>query len=204
MFKISGKFRKEFRRTFGLWCCEERRFSRRRRHTSTIHTGGSAYICRYTTGGSTSYTARTEIMPLSALTSTVTIADVDWRPSMWDPEEKLEKKKEHRLCTWIILPSTEILRSCRKNFDAASFLKIEADCGQYWSVSFFFLWRSSPTRAKAASFLMFLDHTQCHITVSRTPRDLYLTTHNWCVSKAPQYINYAVLYVFWKCMMALL
>ena len=101
MFKISGKFRKEFRRTFGLWCCEERRFSRRRRHTSTIHTGGSAYICRYTTGGSTSYTARTEIMPLSALTSTVTIADVDWRrgrtqptmPSMWDPEEKLEKKK---------------------------------------------------------------------------------------------------------------
>ena len=45
------------------------------------------------------------------------------------------------------------------------------------------LWRNSPKRARAASFLMFLDHTQWHTTVSRSPldgwsarrRDLYLT-----------------------------
>jgi hypothetical protein len=77
MFKISGKFRKEFKRTFGFWCCEDRRFSRRRRHMSTIHAGSSTYICRYTTGGSTNYTARTEILPLSSLASNFTIADVD-------------------------------------------------------------------------------------------------------------------------------
>ena len=48
------------------------------------------------------------------------------------------------------------------------------------------LWLCAPTRARASSFLMFLDHTQRHIIVSRTPldawsahrRDLYLTTHN--------------------------
>ena len=53
--------------------------------------------------------------------------------------------------------------------------------------SIFFLWRCSPTRATASSFLMtFLDHTQRRTTVGRTPlvewsarrRDLYLTTHN--------------------------
>jgi hypothetical protein len=77
MFKITGKFRKEFRRTFGLWCCEERRFSRRRRRMSTIHAGSSTYICRYTTGGSTSYVPRTEIVPLSSLATNFTIADVD-------------------------------------------------------------------------------------------------------------------------------
>ena len=51
---------------------------------------------------------------------------------------------------------------------------------------FFFLWRCGPTRAMASSFLRFLDHTQRHITVGRTPldtwsvrrRDLPLTTHN--------------------------
>jgi hypothetical protein len=158
MFKISGKFRKEFRRTFGLWCCEERRFSRRRRHTSTIHAGGSAYICRYTTGGSTSYTARTEIMPLSALTSTVTIADVDWRrgrtqptmPSMWDPEEKLEKKDEHRLSYVLVERISMLLRFWKS--------KLSVDNTEV-SVFFFFLWLSCPTRAKAASFLKFLDHT---------------------------------------------
>ena len=49
-----------------------------------------------------------------------------------------------------------------------------------------FLWRCSPMRAMASSFLRFLDHTQRRITVGRTPlgewsarrRDLYLTTHN--------------------------
>ena len=48
------------------------------------------------------------------------------------------------------------------------------------------LWRNSPTRARASSFLRFLDHTKWHTTVGRTPldegsairRDLYLTTHN--------------------------
>ena len=48
------------------------------------------------------------------------------------------------------------------------------------------LWRNSPTRARTASFVRFLDHTQRHSTVGRTPldegsarrRDFYLTTHN--------------------------
>ena len=52
---------------------------------------------------------------------------------------------------------------------------------------FFFLWRCSPTRAMASSFLTrFLDHTRWRTTVGRTPldewstrrRDPYLTTHN--------------------------
>ena len=51
---------------------------------------------------------------------------------------------------------------------------------------FFFLWRCSPTRAMASSFLRFLDHAQRRITVGRTPldewsarrRDLHLTTHD--------------------------
>ena len=51
---------------------------------------------------------------------------------------------------------------------------------------YYFLWRCSPTRAMASSFLRFLDHTQRRTTVGRTPldewsarrRDLYLTTHN--------------------------
>ena len=49
-----------------------------------------------------------------------------------------------------------------------------------------FFWRNSPTWARAASFLRFVDHTKLHTTVGRTPldegsarrRDLYLTTHN--------------------------
>ena len=48
----------------------------------------------------------------------------------------------------------------------------------------FFLWRNSPTGARAASFVRFLDHTQWYITVGRTPLDegsacrkaLFLTT----------------------------
>ena len=48
------------------------------------------------------------------------------------------------------------------------------------------LWRYSPTRARAALLLMFLDHTRWHTTVGRTAldegsarrRQLYLTTHN--------------------------
>ena len=50
----------------------------------------------------------------------------------------------------------------------------------------FFLWRCGPTRSMASSFMRFLDHTQRHTTVDRTPldewsarrRDLYLTTHD--------------------------
>jgi len=49
-----------------------------------------------------------------------------------------------------------------------------------------FLWRCSPTRAMASSFMRFLDRTQRHTTFGRTPLDewsarrtnLYLTTHN--------------------------
>jgi hypothetical protein len=48
------------------------------------------------------------------------------------------------------------------------------------------LCRNSPARARAASFLRFLDHTQWHITFGRTPleqgsarrRALYLATHS--------------------------
>ena len=50
----------------------------------------------------------------------------------------------------------------------------------------FFLWHYSPTRAGAALFVTFLDHSQWHTAVGRTPldegsarrRDLYLITHN--------------------------
>jgi hypothetical protein len=53
-------------------------------------------------------------------------------------------------------------------------------------VFLFFIWHNSPTRAWVATCLRFLDHTQLHITVGRTPldegsarrRDLYLRTHN--------------------------
>ena len=50
----------------------------------------------------------------------------------------------------------------------------------------FLLWRYCPTRAMASSFTRFLDHTQRHTTVGRTPldewsaprTDLYLTKHS--------------------------
>ena len=60
------------------------------------------------------------------------------------------------------------------------------DQAWYYNI-FFFLWRCSPAWVMTSSFLMrFLDHTQQHTTVGRTPldewsagrRDLYLTTHN--------------------------
>jgi hypothetical protein len=51
---------------------------------------------------------------------------------------------------------------------------------------FFFLWRNSPTRARAASCSKFVDNTKLHITVGRAPlneesahrRDLYVTLNN--------------------------
>jgi len=66
----------------------------------------------------------------------------------------------------------------------------------YCVLTFFFLWRCSPTRAMASSLLRFLDHTQRQTTVGRTPldewsarrRDLYLTTHNthnWQITMPP-------------------
>ena len=53
-------------------------------------------------------------------------------------------------------------------------------------ITIFFLWRCHPTRTMASSILMFINHTQRHITVGKTPldkwsarrRDLYLTIHN--------------------------
>jgi len=56
----------------------------------------------------------------------------------------------------------------------------------YLFILFYFLWRCDPTWVMASSFLRFLDHTQQHTTVGRTPldewsahrRDLYLTIHN--------------------------
>ena len=58
----------------------------------------------------------------------------------------------------------------------------------YYILSFFFFcfWRDTPLWARASSLTRFLDHTQRHTTVGRTPlderlvprRDLYLTTHN--------------------------
>jgi hypothetical protein len=57
----------------------------------------------------------------------------------------------------------------------------------YQKLFFFFnFWRNSPQLAMASSFTRFLDHTQRHTTVGRTPvdgwparrSDLYLTTHN--------------------------
>ena len=58
----------------------------------------------------------------------------------------------------------------------------------YSTILHFFLplWRCGPTQSMASSFLRFLDHTQWHTTVSKTPldawsarrRDLYLITRN--------------------------
>jgi hypothetical protein len=67
-----------------------------------------------------------------------------------------------------------------------------SDCHQITALKpkkkkfFFFFWRNSPQWAMDSSFTRFLDHTQRHTTVGRTPldewstrrRDLYLTTHN--------------------------
>jgi hypothetical protein len=62
-----------------------------------------------------------------------------------------------------------------------------ANCDRDTTIlQFSLMWGCDPTRVMAASFLMFLDHTQRRSTVGRTPldkwsarrRDLYLTTHN--------------------------
>ena len=59
-------------------------------------------------------------------------------------------------------------------------------CVEFINDIYIFLWRCGPTRARASSFMRFLDHTQRRTTVDRTPLDewsacrrgLYLTTHN--------------------------
>ena len=59
----------------------------------------------------------------------------------------------------------------------------------------FFLWRNSPTRARATSSFTLLDHTQWHTTVVRTPldegsarrSDLYLTTDNTHKRQTPMH-----------------
>jgi hypothetical protein len=45
------------------------------------------------------------------------------------------------------------------------------------SFSFFLWWRPGPTRARAYSFTMFLNHTQRHTTVGRTPLDEWSAGH---------------------------
>ena len=42
---------------------------------------------------------------------------------------------------------------------------------------FLLLWHCSPTRTIPSSFLRFLDHTQRHTTVGRTPLDLLAARH---------------------------
>ena len=46
---------------------------------------------------------------------------------------------------------------------------VHAACFHYITCIFYFLWRCGPTRARASSFLRFLDHTQRRATFGRTP-----------------------------------
>ena len=74
-----------------------------------------------------------------------------------------------------------LLSSCA-NIKTCAYIKVIAELLEL----LIFLWRCGPTRSRSSSFTRFLDHTQRHITVGRTPldewlarrRDLYLTTHN--------------------------
>jgi hypothetical protein len=71
-------------------------------------------------------------------------------------------------------------RSHINNFVEVVFMRHTIFC------SWWFLWHCDPTRARAVSFLRFLDYTQRRTTVSRTTldewsarrRDLYQTTHS--------------------------
>jgi hypothetical protein len=51
------------------------------------------------------------------------------------------------------------------------FIVIKAACFDLVRWSFSFIWRYGPTRARASSFLRFLDHTRRRATVGRTPLD---------------------------------
>jgi hypothetical protein len=53
----------------------------------------------------------------------------------------------------------------RKNFIEIQAVNIR------FNIRFFPLWRNSPTRARAASFVRFVDRTQRHTTVGITPLD---------------------------------
>jgi hypothetical protein len=68
----------------------------------------------------------------------------------------------------------------------ASVVWIAWNLDLFHCVFFVCFWSNSPQWARASSYKRFLDHTQWHTTVGRTPldewsahrRDLYLTTHN--------------------------
>jgi len=97
-----------------------------------------------------------------------------------------------------IYSPTDALVSCLKNnikiyiktaptcFGVSYIIITECTNSCLLKFSLSLLWRRGPTRAMAASFLRFLDHTRRRITVGRTPldewsarrTDLYLTTHN--------------------------
>jgi len=70
--------------------------------------------------------------------------------------------------------------------DPSEFQSAALSLHYFKSTVFSFFWRNSPHWARVSSFTRFLDHTQRHITVGRTPlqewsvrrTDLYLTTHN--------------------------
>ena len=75
---------------------------------------------------------------------------------------------------------------CHCTFYGNLLVKINCDEDTADPTLFVCFWRNSPQWAMASSFTRFLDHTQRHTTVGRTPldeqsarrKDLYLTTHS--------------------------
>ena len=57
-------------------------------------------------------------------------------------------------------PQTSLSQEARDSWTSVNITILQDFC---------FLWRNSPMRARATSFLKFLDHAQQHITLSRTP-----------------------------------
>ena len=96
------------------------------------------------------------------------------------PKERIQNSQYGQILKSRIVPNVNVTWS----YDGMIYIWETA--GNMGRTLFFFLWRCGPTRAMAASFLRFLDHTQQRITVGRTPldewssrcRDLYLTTRN--------------------------
>ena len=106
----------------------------------------------------------------------------------WDPYrmEYIQKHTGNRLMSETvlvsILPNKTFLRSSLRSTSCSqsnTLISINITC-------VFFLGRDSPQWALASSFMRFLDHTQQHTTVGRTPleewsarrRKFYLKTHN--------------------------
>ena len=81
------------------------------------------------------------------------------------------------------------MKTCRKSLQARQ-AYLDVGCTGPIRLGVFYLfvcfWRDNPQWARASSFTKFLDHTQRHTTLGRTPLDewsarrraLYLTTHN--------------------------